>query len=118
VSRCVWRANKSTSCDAHFGYDAAGNLVHYTFEGDMDCDGDVDYDDIDALTLAITDPEEYAETYPDCVIELGDLNDDGEVDFDDIDYFSGILAGGWEGRTFTYDEENRLTRVAHVQCYW
>jgi RHS repeat-associated protein len=78
----------------------------------MDCDGDVDYDDIDALTLAITDPEEYAETYPDCVIELGDLNDDGEVDFDDIDYFSGILAGGWEGRTFVYDEENRLTRVA------
>jgi hypothetical protein len=62
--------------------------------GDMDCDGDVDFDDINPFVLAITDPLAYQTAYPCCNFLDGDCNGDGFVDFDDINPFVVLLAGG------------------------
>ncbi|MBK9127245.1 MAG: hypothetical protein IPM13_05550 [Phycisphaerales bacterium] len=82
----------------------AGNLFQGPFTtcpvycpGDMDCDGDVDFDDIDAFILALQGPFEYNSVYPCCPWHHGDLNDSGFVDFDDIDPFItriGEICGG------------------------
>ncbi len=62
--------------------------------GDLNCDGTVDFFDIDAFVLALTDPDGYAVAYPDCDILLADCNGDGVVDFFDIDSFVALLTGG------------------------
>jgi 6-phosphogluconolactonase (cycloisomerase 2 family) len=61
--------------------------------GDSNCDGVVDFDDINAFVLALSDPEGYAEVYPYCHIANGDCNGDGLVNFDDIDPFVDLLTG-------------------------
>ncbi len=64
-------------------------------QGDCDCSGRVDFDDIDPFILAVVSRETYAAVYPACDRLLADMSSDGEVDFDDIDGFVGcLLAGG------------------------
>lgn len=96
-------------------YDKAGNLDRLDVLGDMNCDGSITNGDIDAMNLAITNPSSYATTYPACNLLLGDLDGDGNVDADDGELFSDLLAnlGSIDicGRTFEYDEENRLTKI-------
>ena len=76
---------------------AGDGLVHLyegrEMPGDLNCDGGVDFFDIDAFVLAITDPAGYAELYPECLIERADINDDGSVDFFDIDPFVALITG-------------------------
>ncbi len=62
--------------------------------GDMNCDGDVDFFDVDGFVLAVTDPDAYEATYPDCDILLADINGDGLVNFFDIDPFVELITGG------------------------
>jgi hypothetical protein len=62
--------------------------------GDMDCDGDVDFDDINPFVLAIQDPQGYQAAYPNCNWLNGDTDGDGDVDFDDINGFVALLSGG------------------------
>ena len=62
--------------------------------GDCNCDGVVDFFDIDPFVLAITDPAAYAAAYPDCDIATADCNEDGTIDFFDIDPFVGLITGG------------------------
>ena len=62
--------------------------------GDMNCDWAVNFFDIDAFVLAVTDPVEYATQYPDCDIMNADTNGDGAVDFFDIDSFVALIIGG------------------------
>ncbi len=62
--------------------------------GDLNCDGSVDFFDIDPFVLAVTDPTGYAAAYPDCDIMLADCNGDGSVDFFDIDAFVLLITGG------------------------
>ncbi len=61
--------------------------------GDMDCDGDVDFDDIDAFVLALGGETGYLEQYPDCNWLNADCDGDGGVDFDDIDAFVALIGG-------------------------
>jgi hypothetical protein len=61
--------------------------------GDLNCDGVVDFDDINAFVLALSDPGGYAAQYPNCDILNGDCNADGVIDFDDINSFVAILSG-------------------------
>ena len=61
--------------------------------GDLNCDGSVNFFDIDAFVLAITDPVAYGAAYPDCDIMLADCNGDGEVNFFDIDAFVALITG-------------------------
>jgi plastocyanin len=59
--------------------------------GDMNCDGGIDFDDIDPFVLALVSPEDYAVAYPDCNVLNGDTDQDGDVDFDDIDELIELL---------------------------
>lgn len=55
--------------------------------GDMNCDGHVDFFDIDAFLLAFSGPEAYQAVFPACHWLNGDLDADADVDFFDIDPF-------------------------------
>jgi hypothetical protein len=62
--------------------------------GDLDCNGWVDFADINPFVLAISDPAAYGGAYPNCNFLHGDCNSDGFVDFDDINPFIVILSDG------------------------
>jgi len=77
---------------------AAGGDFVRTFRvdptpGDMDLDGDVDFDDIDDFVLGLNDAAQYEATYGVPPALAGDTNADGDLDFDDIDNFVGLLIG-------------------------
>jgi hypothetical protein len=61
--------------------------------GDLDCDGDVDFDDIGPFALGLSDPAAYEATYGVPPTLKGDLDDDGDFDFDDIPPFVALLGG-------------------------
>ena len=62
--------------------------------GDLNCDGVVNFDDINPFVLALSDPAGYQAAFPNCHILNRDCNGDGYVDFDDINPFVAILSGG------------------------
>jgi subtilisin-like proprotein convertase family protein len=59
--------------------------------GDMNCDGNVDFDDINPFVVALVGEQGYRNRYGDCDYMLGDVNGDGGVDFDDINPFVALL---------------------------
>ena len=61
--------------------------------GDLNCDGAVNFDDINPFVLALSDPAGYHSAYPNCNIMNGDINGDGLVNFDDINPFVALLTG-------------------------
>lgn len=61
--------------------------------GDLNCDGVVDFFDIDAFMLALTNSAAYAAAHPGCDIRRADANADGVVDFFDIDAFIALVTG-------------------------
>ncbi len=62
--------------------------------GDMNCDGTVNFEDIDAFVTALASASAYAQQYPACARILADTSGDGSVDFNDIDDFVSVLIGG------------------------
>lgn len=62
--------------------------------GDMDCDGDVDFDDIDDFVLGLNNPAAYEAQYGIPSTVKGDLDSDGDQDFDDIGGFVDVLSPG------------------------
>jgi hypothetical protein len=65
--------------------------------GDMDCDGDIDFDDIDPFVLGLNNPSLYETTFGVPPAVKGDMDGDGDFDFDDIPGFVDALrAGGQE----------------------
>jgi hypothetical protein len=71
-----------------WGLHATGPLFQ---PGDLNCDHVVDFGDINAFVLALTDAAGYAAAHPDCNIQLADINGDGVVDFADINPFIALL---------------------------
>jgi hypothetical protein len=61
--------------------------------GDMNCDGVVDFDDINPFVLALSDPAGYEVEFPSCNWLSADCNGDGDVNFDDIDAFVARIGG-------------------------
>lgn len=61
--------------------------------GDLDCNGRIDFADIDPLVVALAGQGPYEAAYPDCIWLNADCNGDGRVDFADIDAFVALLAG-------------------------
>ncbi len=59
--------------------------------GDLNCDCVVDANDIEPFLVALFDPANYPDLYPDCDINLGDINGDGEINALDIEGFLGLL---------------------------
>ena len=60
----------------------------------MNCDGLVNFDDINPFVLALTSQTDYEAAYPYCNWWLGDCNYDGVVDFNDINCFVTLISGG------------------------
>ncbi|MGD8452889.1 MAG: right-handed parallel beta-helix repeat-containing protein [Phycisphaerae bacterium] len=79
----VWDGDGDDTARVDMGADEYGSFRL----GDMACDGLVNNFDIRPFVLAITDPEAYAEAYPDCDYMLGDLTGDGLVNNFDISPF-------------------------------
>ena len=77
---------------SHWAYARFG-VVAAVRPGDLNCDGDVDFDDINPFVFALTDPHAYQDAHPGCPVANGDVNSDGRVDFDDINPFVVILLG-------------------------
>jgi hypothetical protein len=69
-------------------------VVLYWLRGDLNCDGAVDFGDINPFVLALSNPAAYAAVYPACNIFNGDCDGNGYVDFGDINPFVAILSGG------------------------
>ena len=63
-------------------------------DGDLNCDGAVNFGDIDPFVLALTDAAGYAAAFPNCNRIAADTNGDGVVNFGDIDSFVALLTGG------------------------
>jgi hypothetical protein len=61
--------------------------------GDTNCDGTVDFGDINPFILLLTDPVAWQSSHPGCPTANGDLNGDSSVDFGDINPFVALLVG-------------------------
>lgn len=61
--------------------------------GDINCNGAVDYDDIDPFVLALGGESAYLDAFPDCRCLNADCNNDGTVSYEDIDAFVTVLGG-------------------------
>ncbi len=62
--------------------------------GDLNCDGSVNFSDINPFVLALASGETgYYDAFPDCHWYNGDINSDGEVEFGDINPFVALLSG-------------------------
>jgi hypothetical protein len=81
---CGWNIDDlqltSLNCEAPF-------LV-----GDLNCDGEVDFHDINPFVLALTDIAAYELMFPGCPFENRDINGDGEFNFADINPFVALLS--------------------------
>jgi probable HAF family extracellular repeat protein len=62
--------------------------------GDLNCDGSVNFGDINPFVLILSNPTGWQQTYPDCPFLNGDINGDGNVNFGDINPFVALLSGG------------------------
>jgi hypothetical protein len=61
--------------------------------GDMDWDGDVDFDDVDDFVLGLNNPAGYIAMYGVAPSINGDFDCDNDLDFDDIPGFAACLGG-------------------------
>ncbi|MEW6249064.1 MAG: PQQ-binding-like beta-propeller repeat protein [Planctomycetota bacterium] len=61
--------------------------------GDLDCNGLIDFNDINPFVQALSDPAAYAAAHPNCPFENRDCNADGLFDFNDIKPFVALLGG-------------------------
>lgn len=59
--------------------------------GDCNCDGEINFFDIDFFVVALTNPAGFAVAYPECNVINADCNDDQAVNFFDIDPFVMLL---------------------------
>jgi hypothetical protein len=60
--------------------------------GDANCDGQLDFGDINPFVRMITDPVGWQQQYPGCPFANGDINRDCAVGFGDINLFVALLA--------------------------
>jgi hypothetical protein len=63
--------------------------------GDLNCDGEVDFGDINPFVLYLSDFTAWQAAYPGCPPHNGDINGDGSFpSFGDINPFVALLSGG------------------------
>lgn len=71
--------------------DIGADEVDLTPRGDSNCDGFINFFDIDPFVLAVFDADGYAAAFPECPRLSADLNVDFRVNFFDIDAFVDCL---------------------------
>ena len=62
------------------------------FPGDLNCDGVVNYGDINPFVIALSGQSAYEAAYPGCHYLNADINEDGIVSYGDINPFVELLA--------------------------
>jgi len=62
-------------------------------KGDLNCDGRVDFNDINPFVEALVSEAGYEQQYPSCDYRNADCDYNGTVDFDDINPFVALLTG-------------------------
>ena len=60
--------------------------------GDLNCDGLVDFSDINPFVLLLSCRSCYTAQYPNCPYQTGDCNNDGQISFADINPFVAVLS--------------------------
>jgi hypothetical protein len=58
--------------------------VEYYVAADMNCDGVINYGDINPFVVALQGRSAYEAAYPNCDWLNGDLNGDGAVNYGDV----------------------------------
>ncbi len=90
--RVTWK--ERTSPGVYTALESWSYLVHpEPRPGDLNCDGAVDFGDINPFVLILTDPGAWQAEFPGCPAANGDVNGDGAVDFADINPFVALLGG-------------------------
>jgi hypothetical protein len=98
----AWGRNDSGQCNVpapNTGFVALAAGEDYSlglkaFYADLNCDGAVDFDDINPFVTALAGRTTYEARYPRCHWLNGDINGDGNVNFDDISPFVRCLVSG------------------------
>lgn len=62
--------------------------------GDLNCDGLVDFLDVEAFVMRLVDPSGYSIAFSECSNENGDVNTDGSVNGNDIQAFVSLIVAG------------------------
>ena len=82
--------------------------------GDSNCDGVLNFGDINPFVLALADPAAYALQFPNCsYLHSNDMNGDGRVDFDDVD---GLVFGLFGNDKSCVFEITAVTLVGDCDC--
>ena len=68
--------------------------LRFPLPGDMNCDGTVNFADINPFVLALSGQAAYQAQFPNCRWLNADCNGDGTVSFADINPFVALLSGG------------------------
>jgi len=63
------------------------------YRGDLNCDGTVDFGDINPFVLILSNFPAWQAAYPGCPWQNGDISGDGSVGFEDINPFVALLSG-------------------------
>ncbi|MFV2067131.1 MAG: CotH kinase family protein [Pirellulales bacterium] len=87
-------ADRWQASDVRGGTPGRGDLVDAVLAGDMDRDGDVDFDDISVMVRGLNDPAGYESIYSVSPQLAGDFTGDGTLDMDDIERFARLLVEG------------------------
>jgi hypothetical protein len=93
VDELVFMHHSNTLLAATHGRGLFTATVYIPLTGDLNCDGSINFGDINPFVLALTDPAAWQAAYPGCPPENGDINIDGLVDFGDINPFVALLSG-------------------------
>jgi hypothetical protein len=65
--------------------------INQTLAGDTDCNGVIDFGDINPFILTLTDPDGWQALYPGCDLLNADTDGNGSVEFGDINPFITLL---------------------------
>lgn len=88
------KARNADLIETGFSAPACAQTTSTLTYGDLNCDGNVDFSDINPFVLALASPAQYQQSYPSCNILNGDINQDGAVDFADINPFVNCIVTG------------------------
>ena len=83
-----------TDCADHNGDGHADACAPPILHGDLNCDGNVNFADINPFVLALTGQAAYQAAFPGCNWLNADCNGDGQVNFADINPFVACLSQG------------------------
>jgi hypothetical protein len=93
-SICDWTGDGVADVLVGYG-DGKVHLYRGILVGDLNCDGEVDFGDINPFVLYLSDFTAWQAAYPGCPPHNGDINGDGSFpSFGDINPFVALLSGG------------------------